>query len=76
MGIESSKERSRRNASINYAGWRSDALEDVPSILGGSVHSLCAKEQSILVTGGEDQVNCNEERELARWISATCPSLS
>ncbi|KAL5483730.1 hypothetical protein EMCRGX_G020138 [Ephydatia muelleri] len=56
MGIESSKERSRRNASINYAGWRSDALEDVPSILGGSVHSLCAKEQSILVTGGEDQI--------------------
>lgn len=56
MGIESSKERSRHNASVNYAGSGSDVLEDVPSILRGSVHSLCVGEQSILVTGGEDKI--------------------
>lgn len=67
MGIGSSKERSRHNASINYAGWGSDALDDVPSILGGSVHSLCAGEQSILVTGGEDQVTGGGERQLTHF---------
>ena len=56
MGIKSSKDGSRQNASVNYAGSESDILEDVPSILGGSIHSLCAGEQSILVTGGSDQV--------------------
>lgn len=56
MGKSSSKEQRKQDSSASYVNAEDNAIEEVPTLHTGPIHSLCAVDGEHFASGGADKV--------------------
>jgi len=56
MGKSSSKEQRKHDSSASYVNAEESAIEEVPTLHTGPIHSLCAVDGEHFASGGADKV--------------------